>query len=147
MKKRNHWCLLNLIKWPFKQIKKSVNVLLTVNKHIFILNFLIYETFLQFYQHEVGCEWHLILITLLSYYNRQLAVSIQLLNHLQLDFVHVQVMFEDLLKSFQYSVFRPSIHLETNHFRIKVYIFKSIFSLPATAKADSKIVNTCPNCQ
>lgn len=28
-----------------------------------------------------------------------------------------------------------------------LYIFKSIFSLPATAKADSKIVNTCPNCQ
>lgn len=122
-------------------------MLLTVNKLIFILNFLIYETFLQFYQHEVGYEWHLILITLLSYYNQQLVVSIQLLNHLQLVFVHVQVMFEDLLKSFQYSVLRPSIHLETNHFRIKVYIFKSIFSLPVTAKADSKIVNTCPNCQ
>ncbi len=50
--------------------------MLTVNKLIFILNFLIYETFLQFYQHEVGYEWHLILITLLSYYNQQLVVSI-----------------------------------------------------------------------
>ncbi len=123
-------------------------MLLTVNKLIFILNFLILQTFLQFYQHEVGYEWHLILITLLSYYNQQLVVSIQLLNHLQLVFVHVQVMFEDLLKSFQYSVLRPSIHLETNHFRIKVYIYLNQYSLlPVTAKADSKIVNTCPNCQ